>query len=400
MNDTPGQFFIGCSTDSGFVGPTCAMLSSIDDLGDVADATVMVADFGLTPSDRLMLRESAGKLGKGMQFVAIPRGSDKILAMPSWEFPYPLMGRLVLPREAYPKGARLLLLDSDMVVNVPLRPLMTLDLAGHPIAAVEDYFAIRYLGRRNYFNAGLLLIDLDAFNARDLAAVAMRAMAGLPQRPDFIEQDVLNEVIENDWLRLDRRWNYFHAGDDRGFGLEDFQSAFVIHYAGHKPWERPDHTAACVYESHVAASRRKIDRAIEPINSRSVDRDFLATCYEAFLGRELENEKVMRDRLHLPASEAITSIVASPEFYDNVLDSLRAGRPLPEGKFPGRPSLRQRYWAADRLGISAGAIAAVETADTWEKFLIALLSDERFAILAGTTVWREMSKPPRVALDT
>ncbi len=152
--------FVGCATDRAFVDPTCAMLSSLDDNGGVPEASVLVAGFGLEAKDRLALQASAGGLGPTMRFVDIDPRSPKIVAMPTFSFPLPLLGRLILPREITDRHARLLLIDSDMIVNWSVRPLFNMDMQGRPLAAIWDPLAehiVRDLGRipdPNYFNAG------------------------------------------------------------------------------------------------------------------------------------------------------------------------------------------------------------------------------------------------------
>ena len=181
-----------------------------------------------------------------MRFVPLSADDPKIVARPSFSLPWPLLGRFVLPGEIGTTGGRLLLIDSDMIVNGSLRPLFERDMDGHPLAAVHDP------GKSSdYFNAGLMLIDVDAFNARDLGRAAMRRLAAYPERPTFLDQDALNNVIAGDWLRLDRSWNFFYAADPVKFEREDYDQARIAHFAGPKPWEDFGVTATQLYERHA-----------------------------------------------------------------------------------------------------------------------------------------------------
>ena len=378
--------FIGCATDRAFVEPTCAMLSSLDDNGAVPDAIVLVAGFGLEAKDRQVLRASSGRLGPAMRFVDVEPDSPKIVALPSFSFPLPLLGRLILPREITDRNARLLLIDSDMIVNWSVRPLFDMDMQGRPLAAIVDPLAehkLEELGRRpdpNYFNAGLLLLDLDLFNGRDIGAAAMRRLAAYPERPLWLDQDALNDVLRGDWLRLDRSWNFFHAGDPVHFTQEDYEAAPIIHFAGPKPWHFREHSAAPIYFRHAARAEQKgawrlaVDRV-------PVDRDFIATAYEVLLGRELDNEEVIRDRGHWPATEVLASVLGSGEFAQSIRRPIRAGEPLPEHLFEHRLSLRHRYWVQDRLPILPETAAAVQNAESWREVMASLVADARFSSL-------------------
>ncbi len=252
----PGQvaspWFIGLATDRAFVGPSCAMISSLDDNGDVPEAIVLVADFGLDKNDREALRFSAGRLGERMRFVPLSSESPKIVARPSFSFPWPLVGRFVLPGEIEVAGARLLLIDSDMIVNTSLRPLLEINMRGHPIGAIRDPTQ-----SPDYFNAGLMLIEVDTFNRRGIGAAAMRRLAAYPQRPTFLDQDALNDVISGDWLRLDRTWNFFYAADPLKFELADYEQAAITHFAGPKPWEDFGVTPVSLYERHALRAQSK-----------------------------------------------------------------------------------------------------------------------------------------------
>ncbi len=376
--------FIGCATDQAFVEPTCAMLSSLDDNGGVPEATVLVAGFGLMTKDRQALQASAGRLGPTIRFIDIEPASPKIVALPTFSFPLPLLGRLILPREIKDRNARLLLIDSDMIVNWSVRPLFNMEMRGHPLAAILDPLAdhkLKELGRTSnptYFNAGLTVLDLDVFNERDIGAAAMRRLAAYPERPLWLDQDALNDVLGGDWLRLDRTWNFFHAGDPVHFTQEDYEAASIIHFAGPKPWNFPQHSAAPIYFRHVAEAMRKgawrlvIDRV-------PVDRDFIATAYEVLLGRELDSEDVIRDRSHWPATDVLRSVLGSDEFARSVVQPIRAGEPLPDHLFQHRLSLRHRYWIQDRLPTLPQTALKVERAATWREVLSSLLEDTRFA---------------------
>lgn len=128
--------------------------------------------------------------------------------------------RLVMDR-ALPDHGRALYLDSDVLVLGDLTPLLATDLGGHPVAAVRDPFHGVYrhgsvlpgwegLGippDREYFNSGVMLLELETCRRERLFDHALRF---LEERPDCIrwwDQDALNWAVEDRWLRLSRSWN-------------------------------------------------------------------------------------------------------------------------------------------------------------------------------------------------
>lgn len=106
-----------------------------------------------------------------------------------------------------------------------------------------------------------------------------------------------------------------------------------------------------------------------------VDRDFVASCYELFLGREVEDGSVVAERSRWTAGEVVASIAGSDECRHAVRAPVARGAALPAHLFPGTPSVRQRYWAADRLPLLDATISAIARAPDWSALLGALFSD-------------------------
>ncbi|MDR2030404.1 MAG: glycosyltransferase family 8 protein [Puniceicoccales bacterium] len=151
--------------------------------------------------------------------------------------------RLLIP-DLFPDKSRALWLDSDILAVSSLQPLLTMDLGECYLAAVREMDATGHarLGERldlptpaNYFNAGVLLLHLDAMR-RD--AVHRHALQ-LLQRQDarqmlrFPDQDALNLAAFGRVHFLPPRWNCFANG-----ALDSCPSdPAIIHFAGSKkPW--------------------------------------------------------------------------------------------------------------------------------------------------------------------
>jgi len=138
---------------------------------------------------------------------------------------------------------RVLYLDSDLVVNRDLQPLFDIPLEGKLVAAVGDAGGYG-------FNAGVLLIDNRAWKERELQESFIKEtdrIMGLVQSgqmEDFNgDQTVLNHVLAQDWLPLDKIYNLqvghdlvaFYSGWNGHFELD--QEPLIIHYTTfRKPW--------------------------------------------------------------------------------------------------------------------------------------------------------------------
>ena len=102
------------------------------------------------------------------------------------------------------------------------------------------------------------------------------------------------------------------------------------------------------------------------------------TCYEVFLGRELENFSVVQDRSSLPLRDILRSVICSDEFRTNVGLSLSTGAPFPHNLFVHPPSIRQRSWAAGLPGVSLAAADRLRSASQWRDLLNNLFGDDAF----------------------
>jgi lipopolysaccharide biosynthesis glycosyltransferase len=156
--------------------------------------------------------------------------------------------RLLLPQVLPARAPRALYLDADILVLQDLGALWQADLKGTSVGAVLDGMdsarrggapAFAQVPRvRRYFNAGVLLMDLDRCRARGLAESAHRFLQAHPWSP-YADQDALNVACDGDWLELDHKWNHQtiyhpvslgHLPADRLPGIAHFVT-------GNKPWK-------------------------------------------------------------------------------------------------------------------------------------------------------------------
>ncbi|MET9419098.1 glycosyltransferase family 8 protein, partial [Streptomyces klenkii] len=143
-----------------------------------------------------------------------------------------------------------LYLDADIYVRRSLRPLLCLELNGAPLGAVRDagnpvlekgaglpgWDSLGLPGGREYFNSGVLLLDLPACRARRLFERARGFLADHSGNMHFPDQDALNWAADDDWLRLSRTWNTF-VDAPRSVLLSEQEKAAVLHFVGQpKPW--------------------------------------------------------------------------------------------------------------------------------------------------------------------
>lgn len=138
---------------------------------------------------------------------------------------------------------RILMIDADTRFVADIAPLLHMDLADKPLAAVDDSAVISdgrvgtlttKLGLPKgcgYFNAGFLVVDVaNWINNR----IGERAISVLRERPEiltFNDQCALNAVVGGQYVRLGFRWNHLVGSTPSHW------PAAMYHYAGYlKPW--------------------------------------------------------------------------------------------------------------------------------------------------------------------
>lgn len=140
---------------------------------------------------------------------------------------------------------RVIYLDCDTFVIAPIEKLYEQEMDGQPIAAVSDPVKqLMMMGRdmrektglfdpaQDYFNSGVLLIDLPRFIATDVPARIETLKAEGVLARLYFDQDMLNLIFAGRWKKLEWRFN-----------VTDPQVAhqaldcFILHYTGHaRPW--------------------------------------------------------------------------------------------------------------------------------------------------------------------
>ena len=186
-------------------------------------------------------QEVAGQLGSELVNVSL----EEVSVSPDWltqdHISSAAYARYFIPQ--FVAEDRVLYLDSDLVVNGDLQPLCDISLEGKLVAAVGDAGGYG-------FNSGVLLIDNQAWKEKQLQETFIKetdlimSLVQSGQMEDFNgDQTVLNHVLDQDWLPLDKIYNLqvghdlvaFYSGWNDHFELD--QEPLIIHYTTYrKPW--------------------------------------------------------------------------------------------------------------------------------------------------------------------
>lgn len=254
-----------CGVDDGYARPLRTLMHSIGAAhpGAVEGLRLIVLDQEISEDNRQAILRDADHLGLRTELRLAPR-TDPHYPVSDW-VSGAVYVRLAIP-EVIPDERRVLYLDADTLVLDDLRPLLRQPLEGRPIGAVRDP-QNPAIGRgiqlpgwdklglpygRDYFNSGVMLIDLERCRRLGVFERSRQFLCDHADKVRFWDQDALNWAVDDNWQRLDRRWNtfamsplaaqpgfvHFAEADSPLAQLRDSErTAALLHFAGpDKPW--------------------------------------------------------------------------------------------------------------------------------------------------------------------
>lgn len=173
--------------------------------------------------------------------------------------------RFFIP-EIFQDFDKVLYLDPDMIIERNVGELFDLNLDDYLLAACRDVEAERksyeILELKNYFNnilhiknihnyfqAGVLIYNIKEMIKFDFIKHCLHSLEEVGS-PMWVDQDILNSVVQNRVYFLDPQWNYeFFLSLDNSFILNNLdyriydvmknveKHPYIIHYCGgYKPW--------------------------------------------------------------------------------------------------------------------------------------------------------------------
>jgi lipopolysaccharide biosynthesis glycosyltransferase len=245
---TTERVVIVCASDDRYVRPLSAMLRSvIDNLGDGCAASVYVLQAGIEESQR-----EAVTRGWPPHVVAhwVDADESAFAGLPLWgRMPVSTYFKLGLGDFLPLSEGRAIWLDCDVIVLDDLAELWRTQLDGDVIGAAQDA-VVPFVSSRSgitpygelglspdakYFNAGVMLVDIDAWRRHGVRARAVDYLKRWESSVTFWDQEGLNAALAGAWAEIDPRWN-FNASIPRA-RPDRVELPSIVHFAGGlKPW--------------------------------------------------------------------------------------------------------------------------------------------------------------------
>lgn len=199
---------------------------------------------GVCESDKEQIRSYVAKNNSDIFFYDVPD---------NFGFSFPLNGnwtpatyyRLLLP-ELLPKQVhKYIYIDTDTLVVGDLAILYSINIDESVAAAVRDKLvytrpSLGIIKPNNYFNAGVLLINKRLWLEQMVTQKAVDFLTKHPDKADYADQDALNYILKDNWVKLDTKFNLMFADipEDlpRRSHKEYLSDKVILHFTQHRPW--------------------------------------------------------------------------------------------------------------------------------------------------------------------
>lgn len=273
---------IAFAIDHRFVRPCAVTMVSVLRNNVPADVAFHVVGLDLRAEDKAFLGEVVGSYGAAVRFYEVEKGRLETYDM-RWEaqrLSQVVFFRCMLSSILPASISKVLYLDCDILVLASLRGLWDTDLEGVALAGVPDSLTVNPAHCRrlhydlsyNYFNGGVLLLNLDYWRMHGVERQCREHYRAYPERIVYNDQDLLNSLLHDRRKLLDMKWNVQegayrlpkkHPADWTPPCLELLEHPSILHYSGRKPWEyhcmHPLKQLYFDYEAMLPGPKRKKD---------------------------------------------------------------------------------------------------------------------------------------------
>jgi lipopolysaccharide biosynthesis glycosyltransferase len=265
---------VACAAEGAYVPHSAAMLHSVlSHSGDRRVTVHFLHDPGLGRAPLARLGSMVEGLGHRIGFLPVP--DERLAGLPTKGFTLKATWYRIFLPDLLPDVDRILYLDVDLLALQGLEELWSTDLTSHTAAAVANVLPRHYAERlaaagldpSRYFNAGVMLMNLEAMRGSRSSAALLEYGRERANRLVLRDQDALNAVLGPTCLSLHPRWNCMNAlfvypWAEEVFGPERLAQArrdpAIRHFEGpffNKPWHLTgDPDARAVYKAHRSAT--------------------------------------------------------------------------------------------------------------------------------------------------
>lgn len=194
-----------------------SMCSLFDSNVKEREIHVYILSVGITEESREKLESIRKRYGRNIHYIEMEDLKERIsFPVDTGRFDISTLGRLFLGEMLPEEVRRVLYLDCDTVIIRRLKNMWNIDLEGNVAGAVQEptiYQEVKEdigLGKADpYYNAGVLLIDLEKWRKENLGRKMMEFYGSREGKLFANDQDVINHVLKGQIKSIMPLYNFF-----------------------------------------------------------------------------------------------------------------------------------------------------------------------------------------------
>lgn len=293
---------VACNIDSNYVKYCAVMLTSLLDNNNDSRIHIHIISSCLDEGDMAVFRAIVtDKYGQQLSFHFPPENllescrvdEGGYISLATY---YRVFLGSILPEEV----KKVIYLDCDLVVNGSIAEFWQTDISDVSLGCVEDmwsgrpesYARLHYDYAFSYFNAGVLLINLERLRSTGFEQRAVEYLKEHVNELVLYDQDLLNALLHDDKKFVAHRWNVQdgflrrrRAGRMPAESVarleKELQHPVIVHYTGSKkPWHyKSQHPWKNLYFRYLDMTQWRGERPVMPFGYKmklAIDRALCA----------------------------------------------------------------------------------------------------------------------------
>jgi lipopolysaccharide biosynthesis glycosyltransferase len=214
--------------------------SLLENLDNKTYTNIFIIESNISSENKFRLQRVVRKFNLEVKFITIDDNFFNSFERKIMHISKETYYRIIIPDLLGKDITKALYLDCDMIVREDISKLWNINIDDYFLAAVEE-LGIKKKKKETlsipaesiYFNAGLLLINLQNWRENNISAQVIQYIRDNPTIIKLMDQDALNAVLYDKCLRLDHKWNYTTDIRKR----YHIDNPAIIHFTGmNKPW--------------------------------------------------------------------------------------------------------------------------------------------------------------------
>ncbi len=248
---------VAFSSDNNFAQHLCVSIYSLlDSLSPERHIRIIVLDGGISTENREKIIKTVKTFDNkknSIEFYSINK-LDFSSFKESKQITKATYYRIKIP-ELFPDIKKILYLDCDLIIVKDISPLFDMNFGKNYLLAVKDSSIEmeqqyrKYVSFKNgYFNAGVLLINLEKFRNNNISSKIEHSLKNQELPPHSHDQGALNKILFDKWGMISPVWNQLAGVSiEKNFKnttylkkefFESKNNPSIIHFSSRfsKPW--------------------------------------------------------------------------------------------------------------------------------------------------------------------